>query len=276
MAELISSANANLWDQLAAEDSQLIYLLHLTHVQLTGNILLELKRRTRRASGTWGPPRAFSISRSKLDNIHDPVDRELLSTLLGARSTNSWEIDLGVSEFVLPRHHAQSLVRRLCATGRMYGCYDHEVAEPALQWDDDGVWKFELRISMEANRARLEGHLVRGAEVLRLDELDLATDTGLVFIAASIAAVDFGESFDVASQLGAAGPVEVPIDDVPKLIEVVQRLPGHAPLRLPEPWHCEPAAPPQPCLELTAAQGRGARTGAPTLVRLQRRPDRRL
>lgn len=168
----------------------LVYVLDVASTQAHNQVVIDLARRQRKASGEWGPLRPWWYAPRAAHVKYDPEDRLLLALLDEAHhgtsihassisnpprngvepvylpssvgstqhavpGTNRLPNDTrGVRRFVLRRDQA-GLVERLAKTGRLrVRRTESEDDPPVMRWDDGQPWRFYLDIRTEPGGKR--------------------------------------------------------------------------------------------------------------------------
>ncbi len=182
----------------------LVYVLDVAASLAHNQIVVDLARRQRKATGEWGPLRPWWYAPKAVHVKYDPEDRLLLALLdeahhgvptltagvaavlsgaddarpadpaprdvPGRRRNPAAELR-GTRRFILRKDHA-ALVERLARSGRLrLRRGDGEDEPPTVRWDDGQPWRFGLDVRAESGGKRWSwrGGLRRGG-----DRMDLA------------------------------------------------------------------------------------------------------
>jgi superfamily II DNA or RNA helicase len=144
-------------------------------------LVIDLQQRTAIASG-WSKPKPLKISLDTIDTLADPVDRELVSMLLGATWVTPHESGQG---FRLERNHAtyrvatgaqRSLLKRMIATGRcFFELLEDDTGQSSkqrpLKWAGDGnPWKLWLIAHQAVDGLVVDLQLRRAGKRLPISE----------------------------------------------------------------------------------------------------------
>ena len=126
---------------------QICYVLLPEASQRHGNLVVELRQRTPGVNG-WSKPRPMKISAANLQQLADPVDRELCALILGATQLGEYETGATTSgwrshaRYRLPAGAWRCLLQRMVSTERCFVDLDEagQGREQLLQWDGDQAW----------------------------------------------------------------------------------------------------------------------------------------
>jgi superfamily II DNA or RNA helicase len=166
----------------------MVYILDVPATLSQSQVVIDLTRRQRRASGEWGPLKPWWHAPGSPAAKYDPEDSDLLAlleesqaaappgpgTLNGAGPIDS----MGTRRYVL-RHDAANIVEKLARSGRLrLKRTDGEDDPPTMRWDDGPTWRFALEIRPELGGKRWSwrGALRRGDR----ERMDLAEPLVLV------------------------------------------------------------------------------------------------
>ncbi len=65
---------------------ELLYVIDVPTSKTQGELILEVLYRERKLNGEWGKPKSYGISPRLVPQLQDPIDREIMTMLHGARS----------------------------------------------------------------------------------------------------------------------------------------------------------------------------------------------
>ncbi len=168
----------------------LIYVLDVAATATQNQVVIELARRQRKATGEWGPLRPWYYAPQAAHVKYEPEDRLILALLDEAHgggyatTANGASPSIrtmgpipdravrGTRRFVLRKDQA-ALVERLARTGRLrLRRTDGEDEPPTIRWDDGQPWRFSLDIRAEVGGKRWSwrGSLRRGDQRMDLSE----------------------------------------------------------------------------------------------------------
>ncbi len=184
----------------------LVYVLDVASTLTQNQVVIDLARRQRKATGEWGPLRPWYYAPHAAHVKYDPEDRLLLALLdeaqgLGPIGTSAYgsgsgsnglegasngpsrpyaasaraaaeRAMRGTRRFVLRKDQA-GLVERLARTGRLrLRRTEGEDDPPTIRWDDGQPWRFSLDVRAEAGGKRWSwrGILRRGEQRMDLSE----------------------------------------------------------------------------------------------------------
>ncbi|MCH9650953.1 MAG: DEAD/DEAH box helicase [Deltaproteobacteria bacterium] len=280
----LSEVRASMREALAtsaapAADFEIVYVLDVDLAVDKGLPVLELRSRRRRASGDWGTLRPFRPAPEELPRLAEPLDRQLLSALQGARPEAERRyhgfasVDDVVDAYLLDSANAGLLVPLLCKTGRFFLRQSGVLQEEPQVWEGGAPWVLGLAVSSnghggdgkedlekkdteknagtsEEDSSELRGFLERGSERMDLSEPDLLLMYGQVFAKGKAAPFDPRGAFPWVSLLREHAPLKTSGKEREALIEAILDLPAQPILDLPEPWTVGDSPPPKPELEV--------------------------
>ncbi|MEX0774483.1 MAG: SNF2-related protein [Phycisphaeraceae bacterium] len=233
-------------------------------------LVIELYQRLPARSG-WSSLRRLRISAEGLNDLIDPLDRELCALILGA----SWVSGVDVSLYSDDKAHAvyrilpgarHTMLARLAGTGRCYLDDSEEGERPSEQprplvWENQSPWVLWM-VGQDAGDQGLEisVELRRDRAHMAIDEpsLILGGDNGVVFHGDRAAPFDDRDAYrwvtqfrDDAIDHGAVRPLLVPKADMASFLDRLYLLPHLPEIDLPiGVGRAERHMPPVPHLEL--------------------------
>ncbi|HEV3024576.1 MAG TPA: SNF2 helicase associated domain-containing protein, partial [Pirellulales bacterium] len=241
---------------LAPRAREIWYRVHVEASRGRGRLVIEFCQREARLNGELGKLKLLKIDGKEVASLADPIDRELLTLLLGSKAEDEYmpvyygyghESSLKSSRVQLTPEMAALALPRLCATGRcawiggdrsgqeraQQGAQQSD--EPrALAWDDGPPWQFKLQVRPAAAKKSwaLSGVLHRGTNVVKISAARLLID-GLVLFDDTAARLDRGASLGWASALEKPGEIVIPHAQQTRFFEQFWTLPDLPPLDLP-------------------------------------------
>jgi superfamily II DNA or RNA helicase len=101
---------------------QLLYVVDYAATAASGTLVLELMTRDRKINGEWGKPRPLTVTAADVRSHPDPVERQILERLLGARPHVDWggydAYGTSLSRLQLRGILVSEVLPLICATGR--------------------------------------------------------------------------------------------------------------------------------------------------------------
>ena len=255
-----------LWKELSSKTRQVWYVLNAGASVSRQSLVVEFFQREIKKNGDWGKIKKLSLSRSKVDTLSDPEDRQLVGLLLGNKvdeneygyyarymvssgSCASVSVMSTMFDFILPR---------LCATQRFVWLIDSslpiEEAKP-MGWDDGPPWKFRLDIESDQDAGcwRIRGRFYRDDATADLGETVFATNDGLILFPGRLARFDGAQDFPWINLLRSQDCVEVPFADRERLLNQLSSLPHLPSIAMPEDLRVEQVlSPPRGRLSIQA------------------------
>jgi superfamily II DNA or RNA helicase len=127
-------------------------------------------------------PKPLRVTRSTLDQVRDPVDRDLLHALAGSTAATNYSAPLADYhrsddlEFHLLPNTALDLVPRMCNAGRAYVYLGPKEPLIPLRWDEGPPWELALELVKEKRRWLVRGSFRRGGEQMKITEAAIVAE----------------------------------------------------------------------------------------------------
>ena len=228
-------------------------------------LVVDVLFRQRRKDGAWGRAKALKAGRRLIDDLIEPVDREVLSLLFGGRYGETYYYEpyeaTGPGRFRLPDPLVSQIVPPMCATGRAFLRLASDREPEPLAWDDGGPWRFEMSVKAVRGRYVLSAVLRRGEEKRPLDTPVLVTSSGLVFMDGRVAPFDHGGAFFWVIDLRRHQRLEVPRGEGQSLRLALLATERRPPVELPKGLGFEEVrVAPAPRIRIGARDGGFGRT----------------
>jgi hypothetical protein len=241
---------------------EILYVVDVESTTKSSALTLEVMYRDRKMKGDWAKPKSRPMSMEEINRLPDPADRQIISTLCGARAQPQYGYsyysyyDTTQVRFVVPRPMWVSIMESMCRTGRCVARRSDSEAEwRPLTWDDAGPWELWLAVERDesAKNYVLAASLRRGDERLPIaPPVEFLLDE-LVFMQDRVARLEHFESVGWFQHLRALGRMTVPASDGLELVAELLGMPKRPKLELPAELEFEHAtAPPRPCLKVRA------------------------
>lgn len=169
-----------------SRESEILYVIDVSSSRSSGAVTLDVQERTRKKNGEWSVLKNLGLSARQLLSVRDPLDSEVLSSLVGAQDYYSYSYQsypTASRNRVLPPTLALRIIPKLAAAGRLLlsdaPVYD---GSNALAWDDGEAWKPWLDVRRNDNdQWSITGSLRRAEERMELSAIQLVVEGGLVF-----------------------------------------------------------------------------------------------
>ena len=212
-------------------NGEIVYTIDVRETLAGRGTVVNVLFRQRRKNGAWSKPKAVGLTPLEAEHMIDPVDREILSLLIGAGSAWSYgpAYEAGyprLSRYVLNGPLEDRVLPMLARSGRGYldRIGDDEGLFP-FTWDDGPAWRFDLDIADDPSNGaiRVDGAFVRVGERLGLREPVLLLSRGFLFTRESMARLDLDGGFAWLARLRNVGPVSIPQDASASLLETLAR-----------------------------------------------------
>ena len=252
---------------------EVVYIIDVEKTLKAGMLSIEVAERRLRKDGKWGKPRARRIPSNRIGQLPNPVDRQILSLLDGARDDTgpgSYSYDYPSytslrSRYRLPEAIQETLALLMCQSGHCFLRSEQEADPVPMRWDDQGKWEFELEISTDSVLAHftVTGRLRRGEQSMPLSEPVLLTSGGLMFTTTSVARLEHHGAFAWIAMLRRDARIVVPAGQRGELFEALMLVPNPALLNLPAALKYEEVpVTPVPNLKLSRSRFPGERLHA--------------
>ena len=237
-------------------ERQLMYMIDVSRTTSGAGLVIQTISRDRKRDGTWGKVQIAGISRRIADALADPLDRDIVSMLIGANAGGFYYDGFTSShQHLLSPTLARTVMPMLCQTGRcMLPETDIDGVLHPLAWDPAGPWK--LRLAVDADDRGdyvVTGELMRGEDRMGLNEPAMLTHAGFVFTKERVAPLDDAGAFEWIVLLRDTPRLQVPRDEISDLIGTLNRGKRLPTLRLPSELMLEEVSvPAKPRLRLRA------------------------
>ncbi|MCE9589861.1 MAG: DEAD/DEAH box helicase [Planctomycetes bacterium] len=232
---------------IAVGDRQVCYCISSELSARHNGLVIMLRQRDPTQTG-WSKARRLKITAGSLDELHDPVDRELCALLLGASYVDdeTGSVSFGNralhDSFRLPRGAWSTLLNRMIATQRCF-LDDSEADREPLTWDGPEPWVLWMVGTSGADELLITTELRRGEQYMPIDEpeLILSGSDGLVVSDGKVAPFDDRGAGKWVSQFrddwrfgNRSAPIKVPAVDLERFFDRLYRLSNLPEIDLPE------------------------------------------
>ncbi len=229
------------------DSRQLAYVVSPDLSTQHGGLVVEVRYRLGRRAG-WGGLKPFRISDEVMNELTDPVDREICGLLLGATWVDQWDSGDWATDhrrrsaFRLPTGTWRAMIRRMIETRRCL--IDQGTLPPrVLQWDAcPDPWMLWMVGRHVDEGLEIFVELRRGEDRMSVGHprLIVGGPDGLVFAGNVAAQFDDREAFRWVSHFrederraAMPEPLVVPHGDVPRFLERMQLMPDLPEIDLP-------------------------------------------
>lgn len=270
------------------EGRRLVYVIDAEAALDGVGLTVELHTESRRPDGSWERPKPAKVAREMIDHLPDPIDRQILQMLAGARGEATIMFGyLGDAflprRFVLPESGYVTTLQTICNTGRAR--VRRAVAEGSdlpgpLSWDDGPPWEFWLDVGRSPGGRNyvLNGSLRRpsdrpsagdatadptetatadsvvpavNGQHVPLAKAELLLRGGVVFVNGTVARFEHFGAFDLVVAIRDGMKLTVPGEHGDELLRTLFALPRLPRLDLPEEMRVDEVAPtPKPRLKV--------------------------
>ena len=213
-----------------AANMQLLYVLDRESTLQGGGIALQLVGRTRKKNGDWGKPQPVPVTTPEIEHLPDPVDREILTLLLGASEPQFYDPyytpNFIRASFRVVGPLVQRVLPLIGQSGRLHLRAQTNNREELLPiaWDGRAPWRFDLQItSKEDGATEVDGMFVRGDERMPVTEPNLLLADGYLVARGTMARLDHRGAFAWLPELRRAHPIQFPPDTTPRIVEALAR-----------------------------------------------------
>ena len=243
------------------EKKEVVYQIDVQASTASGDVILALGSRERKADGKLSAPARLNMKRGHIQQLPLAEDREIISAILGGQHYYGFGDSgsyLQIQETaLLTEALAATVMPRVIATGRCYlKLYKPEENPKPLAWDTGEPWRFELEMKTRSSKGwALTGVLRRGEERLALQDTALITRT-MVFTAERAAWLEKGTAREWIMHMHNLGAIVAPERDVHDLLAELLKAPGLPPVSVSEELSYEERNPqPKPLLKILAQRG---------------------
>ena len=206
---------------------RLVYLIDLAQTQeQRRGVVVQVMTQKRLREDTWDRPKKSSLSESQWLNAPDEADRMLALLLMGAREQTYYSSN--GSSFTVPVNRFDSILRRMCETGRCGALfYPKQESFRPLQWDAGGMWQFCLEISRSVGEkfVVVNGLFQRGEERMTLHQPFVTLPDGLLLTETHAAAVDYGGAWPLVQALRNRQEIKAPVEQIDDLMNELGAMP---------------------------------------------------
>jgi superfamily II DNA or RNA helicase len=238
---------------------EVLYVVDVPGSSSAGSLLLRLVSRDRKADGGYTRVIPLSLKRSRIAQLPQPEDREIVSALAGGVRHYGWGYSHDsdqIPESCLVKHPLAGLIMPLAArSGRCYLRNSSEADDlVSLTWDEGGPWEFALEMRRGRRGWAVAGILRRPEERMDLVSAVLVTQGGLLFTRDRVGPLAEDTPFEWLSHLRKAGSIAAAEEDKDELLAALLCSPGLPALEVPEELRYEEVTlPPRPGLRIRAA-----------------------
>jgi hypothetical protein len=236
------------------DNREIYYILDPQTSRTSGLLNVEIGFRERNKKGEWGKIKKARIKQDQLGQLSDPIDREILSLLMGGKdpywSAYSYDGFELPNPFVLSNTLQSLLLARMCVTGRcMFRPETKDAELKQLEWDEATTWQFWLVVTRTDDEYALKPVLRNGSEEIEFSAAPLTTEAVVVGPDFRIARFSAKGARAWSAALRTSGALRVPATESQQLIAQLLDLPSIPNLEVPPELHFERVSfPPQPHL----------------------------
>jgi superfamily II DNA or RNA helicase len=214
---------------------EILYVLDYTRLPYGTNLSIHINVRDLKKDGEWKKQKPLVLSHHQLAELPDPIDREILSRLVGVhRGRWSYSPDESTYFFQPTRHDLLTLLPLLSSTGRLFFRAPELDEGRAIQWDQTEPWEFriEARRDEEGRQYEICGAFHKRDLRLSLSQLEYIFSEGILIKGDSIA--PFHGSFPWISFFRKEGSFFVPDSEADQWLETMLAIPSVPNMDLPE------------------------------------------
>ncbi|MGE5305191.1 MAG: SNF2-related protein [Alphaproteobacteria bacterium] len=234
----------------ALAERKLFYCIDAGNTLEWQRLIVEVGQRERKANGSWGKLKSRRFRADELEQLPEPMDRQILAILLGARqelgySYPSYHYESVPAQYMLPATLWDVLLPLMCGTGRCFlrtsatidGC-------TPLAWDDGETWEFWLKVEPHSSgeHYQITGALRREDRQVDVTQPILLVSGGLVFLNGHVARLQDHGAFEWISLLRSGESLSFPKAEAESFVDTLVSLPRQPRLALPEELRFEMAS----------------------------------
>ena len=216
-------------------DREILYVLEYTRLSYGPSLYLRIDVRDRRKNGEWKKPKPLAMPQSRIQELPDPVDRDILSRLLGVNRDRWYYHPYETTYRFQPlRHDLLTILPIISRTGRFYFRTPESGEGRAARWDEAGPWEFriEAKPDEENHRYEIHGAFYRSGVRLGMEQAEHIFDEGILVQGESI--TPFQGSPRWISLFRKEGFFFVPSEEADQWIETMMQMPSPPRMELPE------------------------------------------
>ena len=212
-----------------AAGMQLLYVLDRESTLSGHGISVQLLGRTRKKNGEWGKPQPAAVSTLEVEHLPEPIDREILTLLLGASEPLHYDpyysSNFVRASFKLIGPLVQRVLPLVAQSGRLhFRAIGGSDGLTPLAWDEGAPWAFDLRIEAATDgTVMVDGALVRGDDRMDVTEPELLLPQGFLVARQALARLDHRGAFAWLPELRRMRPIHFPADSAPLVVEALAR-----------------------------------------------------
>lgn len=239
-------------------ERQLVYVIDAAASATYRKLVIELQLQDLKKDGTWGKPRAQSLSGPDIQHLKNPLEKQLLALLGGAERSDSYASyynTYGVSRYRVAGPLLDAVLPLLSQIDRLRfrRTTTPPVLEPLLP-DLEPPWELQVGITRNDSGTNwiVEGKLHRGTESMDVTTPDLIVP-GVVVHDGHFTRLNDSGAFAWVTVLRKNGRIEVPIAKSDEFLEQLLQMPGLPRIELPqELQYAEETGTPRPHLKVKA------------------------
>ncbi|MBA3887673.1 MAG: DEAD/DEAH box helicase family protein, partial [Acidobacteria bacterium] len=207
---------------------EIVYVIDAPATALGLGIVVHALWRQRKKNGEWGKPQPAAITLADLQQLPEAIDRDILTTLMGAADPYSMSFDTthARSMFRLSGPITDRALWLLATSRRLYlrGQADPSDVFRPVAADTGDPWVFRPEIvTADDGSVHLGGSLTRGTDVMEITEPQLLLAAGYLISRGVLARLDHAGTFPWLGELRRSGPAAIAADGAPLLIEALAR-----------------------------------------------------
>ncbi|HXG55496.1 MAG TPA: DEAD/DEAH box helicase [Vicinamibacterales bacterium] len=210
-------------------NGQITYALDRTQALQGQGVALTVLWRQRKKNGEWGKAQPLAVTQREIEQLPDPMDREILALLVGAVDEHPGDTYTPIqsrASFRLSGPLTDRALWMLASSGRLSlrtGPQHGDDMTP-VRADHGPPWAFRFEVTDTGDGSvQLFGFLERGDERLEVTEPQLVLASGHLIVRGTLARLNHGDAFTWLAELRRTGPATFPTGAAPALIEALVR-----------------------------------------------------
>ncbi len=226
-------------EKFPKDTSQLIYVINITPPFHSKGIYIQLFEQKKKKNGEFGVPQQAKIKHEDISNLPHPLDKDLLSILVGSQpDTSSYHYphysNYMDTHFDIPDTLQQKVLSKINETGR--GCIRQE--ERNKNFDtlflDKQPWMFNLEATKVKTNYQLDGFLVRNDQKIPITTpLSVYSGGIIIWKDFSFAYVKNLDSFPWIAILAKEGSITIPKKEQEAFLNSLHSIPLDTTIHLP-------------------------------------------
>jgi hypothetical protein len=214
---------------------EVLYIIERSRRFSDTTLVIQIDIRDRKKNGEWRKQKPLSVSHDILPELPDPVDRDILTRLIGVkRDTWYYGSYESIFRFQPKGRDLLTLLPSISKTERLYFRSSEMDDLRLVRWDEAGKWEFRIEACYDEQDKQYEisGAFHRNTERLSISQPEYIFHEGILVLDTVIA--PFSGSYDWISFFQHEGSFFVPCAEADQWLKTMLEMPSTPSLHLPE------------------------------------------